>query len=338
VTDTPGIPSHHRAGGGFANPWPDSAPSGSPLSVLKWQWQRLRYGVPKLPPASSLPVARPNVTHPAAPADDMRLTWLGQSSFLLQIAGLNLLTDPLLSRRASPFAHLGPERLVAAPLSVADLPRIDAVLLSHDHYDHLDTATCRSLLRRFGSGLPFFTPLGYERWFARLGATRVIERDWWQRASLDGTGLELHCLPAQHWTRRGFTINQRLWCSWLLHTPAGSIYFAGDSGYCSVFAEIRARIGAPDVALLPIGAYEPRWFMKPAHMNPDEAVQSYLDLGARDFVGMHWGTFRLTDEPMLEPPERTRAAWRMHGLPDDRLNIPAHGETLTWRQKIRSTT
>jgi N-acyl-phosphatidylethanolamine-hydrolysing phospholipase D len=268
----------------------------------------------------------------------MRVTWLGQSSFLLQIAGLNLLTDPLLSRRASPFARFGPERLVAAPLSVAQLPRIDAVLISHDHYDHLDTATCRSLLRRFGSGLPFFTPLGYERWFARLGATRVIERDWWQRASLDGTALELHCLPAQHWTRRGFAINERLWGSWLMRTPAGSIYFAGDSGYCPAFSEIRARVGAPDVALLPIGAYEPRWFMKPAHMNPDEAVQSYLDLGAREFVGMHWGTFRLTDEPMLEPPERTRAAWRTHRLADDRLNIPAHGETLIWRQKIRSTT
>ena len=303
--------------------------------MLKWQWQRIRKGVPSLPDIAQLPRATPDIAQPPT-TDEARVTWLGQASFLLQIGGSNLLTDPVLSLRASPFASFGPARLVPPALTVAQLPPLAGVLISHDHYDHLDARSIKALVERFGSALPIYAPLGHAKWFAKLGAKNIVELGWWQSARAGG--FELHCLPVQHWSRRTLAVNTRLWCSWLVRAQGVSLYFCGDSGYCPAFREIRERIGSPDIALMPIGAYEPRWFMKRAHMNPEEAVQAFVDLGARDFVAMHWGTFNLTDEPMLEPPVRTRAAWHALGLPTDRLHIPKHGETLTWRVPIRSTT
>lgn len=274
---------------------------------------------------------RPNVARPRASPGECRVTWIGQSSFLLQIGQTTILTDPVLSRRAGPFKSVGPARFIDATISLADLPAVDAVVLSHDHYDHLDSRTVRGLVERLGSALPFITPLGYKRWFARQGAHNVVERDWWETAELPGITAEFVCLPAQHWTRRGLNIGRRLWSSWMIRAAPFAVYFCGDSGYCPAFREIGARLSAPDIALMPIGAYAPRWFMKPAHMDPDEAVQAFLELGARDFVAMHWGTFRLTDEPMLEPPVKTRVAWEARQLPLARLHVPRHGETLIWR-------
>lgn len=189
----------------------------------------------------------------------------------------------------------------------------------------------RGLVERFGSDLPFLTPLGYAPWFAKLGARNVIERTWWETATTPRVPLEFVCLPAQHWTRRGLDTGRRLWSSWLIRGARFSIYFCGDSGYSPAFREIGAALPAPDIALMPIGAYEPRWFMKSAHMNPEEAVQAAIDLGARELVAMHWGTFHLTDEPMLEPPLRAHAAWAAHDLPPARIHVPKHGETLSWR-------
>lgn len=322
-------PPHHLPDGTFRNPWQDGPPSGTPGMMLKWTWQRMRHGLPAAPAPESFPLAVPDIALPRAPVQQCRITWLGQSGFLLQLGGLNLLLDPVLSKRASPLSMMGPARIPAAPLRVADLPPIDAVLISHDHYDHLDARTIAQLIERFGAALQFITPLGYTRWFENLGTSSVRVLDWWQSMQFTND-VAFTCLPAQHWTRRGFDTARRLWCSWLLRAPQRSVYFCGDSGYCPVFREIRDRVGAPDIALLPIGAYEPRWFMKRAHMNPEEAVQTFLDLGAHDFVAMHWGTFRLTDEPMLEPPLRTRAAWHDHHLPDEQLHIPRHGQTITW--------
>jgi N-acyl-phosphatidylethanolamine-hydrolysing phospholipase D len=328
--------SHHTKTGHFVNPWPKAARSVGRFAMLRWQWQRIRDGVPPTPAASQFPTQEPMVARPAGSPDELRLTWLGQATFLLQIGGANLLTDPVLSKRASPFASLGPSRIVAAPLTVAELPPIDAVLISHDHYDHLDARTCALLVDRFGRDLQFLTPLGYRAWFSKLGAVNVVERDWWQTARIGE--LDAICTPSQHWTRRIFAVNTRLWSSWLVRAHHHSVYFCGDSGYAPAFREVRDRLGSPDIALMPIGAYEPRWFMKSAHMNPEEAVQAYLDLGAKEFVAMHWGTFKLTDEPMLEPPVRTRTAWAALGLPAAGLHIPKHGETLTWRATTRSTT
>jgi N-acyl-phosphatidylethanolamine-hydrolysing phospholipase D len=205
------------------------------------------------------------------------------------------------------------------------------VLLSHDHYDHLDQGTVRGLHARFGDSLRWLAPLGYRRWFATRGITRLTELDWWDEAALDAPAGELRvrCLPAQHWTSRSpFSRMSRLWCSWSVTGPARSVYFGGDSGWFPDFPLIGERAGPFDLSLLPVGAYEPRWFMRASHMNPEDSVRAFVELGgAGTFGGMHWGTFRLTDEDPLEPPRRTREAWVAAGLPEERLWLPAHGET-----------
>lgn len=326
----PEVPLHHRADGGFQNPWPDATHPGSLRALVKWQLQRLRNasGSRTRATAHRVPCTHHRAAWPHASPEEIRITWLGQSGFLLQLAARNILLDPVLSVRASPLSFAGPTRVVHAAFTPHDLPPIDAVILSHDHYDHLDAATLAAVAKRFPY-VRVFTPVGYHALMSKLGMKHVTELDWWNDARLED--IELTCLPAQHWTRRAFASGHRLWSSWYLKAPQKTIYFAGDSGYCPVFREIHDRLGSPDIALLPIGAYEPRWFMKAAHMNPEEAVDTFKDLGAKEFVAMHWGTFRLTDEPLLEPPERTRAAWRRHGLPPEKLHIPAHGETLIWR-------
>lgn len=291
-----------------------------------------------MPPASEIPTEDPAPARPAAPPDAVRLTWLGHASFLVQIGGLNILTDPILSRRASPVSWLGPSRLTPVPLGVGQLPPIHGVVLSHDHYDHLDLPTVKALRDRFGEALRWFTPLGYRSWFASVGIRRVTELDWWEAAEVaDGGGnggdarrVQLRALPAQHWTRRRWKVNERLWASWSLRTGSEpGVYFGGDSGHFPGYREIREREGPFRAVLLPIGAYEPRWFMKDAHMNPEDAVRAYLELGGDGaFVGMHWGTFRLTDEPPLEPPERARRAWDDAGLDPEHLHLPGVGGTI----------
>ncbi len=310
----------------FTNPWPDAELEHRGSAFLRWQWQRIRNGVPPNPPAGSFPLAKPDIAMPRAPAMQARVTWLGHASFLLQLGGVNLLLDPIFSQRASPFRRLGPARLVPAPLSIGELPPIDAVLISHDHYDHLDEPSVRALHERFGSELQWIAPLGYHEWFRNRGVQAVAELDWWQNAQLGE--LTITATPAQHWTRRGPRALQRLWCSFMIEAPMFSAFFGADSGYCPAFRDIGEHFGGCDVAMLPIGAYEPRWFMRTAHMNPEEAVQTFIDLRARTMVPMHWGTFRLTDEDMLEPPQRVRAAWQAAALPADALRVLKHGETL----------
>jgi N-acyl-phosphatidylethanolamine-hydrolysing phospholipase D len=298
--------------------------------MLRWQLQRLRHGREPDPAPSAFVRAQPEVGYPVADPGECRLTWVGHATFLIQFAGVNVLTDPVWSRRASPISWLGPARLVPAALPFSALPPIDVVVLSHDHYDHLDRPTVRRLHERFGDALTWVTPIGYAGWLARLGIARVAELEWWQSASFKG-GFRCTALPARHWTRRApWDGMRRLWASFALASAEGRrVYFGGDSGYAPLFCEIAARTAPFDAVLLPIGAYEPRWFMQPAHMNPEEAVQAWVDLGARGaFVPTHWGTFRLSDEPPLEPPARLRAAWQDRRLPPAALRVLRHGETL----------
>jgi N-acyl-phosphatidylethanolamine-hydrolysing phospholipase D len=288
---------------------------------------------------------------------------VGHATFVIQLGGLNLLTDPVFSDRATPIPGFGPRRLVPPALVVDELPPIDAVLLSHSHYDHLDASSVDRLRRRFGDACQWITPLGYRGWFSGRGVDRVQELDWGDTATVTapssvagaanrevsasrsaalandprargvsaGTGVvEVTACPAQHWCRRGLRTNERLWSSFSLRLAGGrSVYFGGDSGYFPGYREIGARLGPFDLSLLPIGAYEPRWFMKTSHMNPEEAVRAYEDLGGSGaFVGMHWATFRLTDEDVLEPPVRTRAAWAQAGYPPEDLHLPGIGGTV----------
>ena len=295
-------------------------------------------------------MAEPAPARPGAGDGELLVTWVGHSSTLVQLGGLNLLTDPVWSERSSPVGFAGPRRFRPASPPLGELPGVHAVLLSHDHYDHLDRPTVRALHRRHGDALAWYTPLGYRRWFGRLGIERVVELDWWEEAPLPDARFRAVCVPARHWTRRRpLGTNRRLWGGWVVvpagpgdgegpaadgaaratHPGTGRVYFAGDSGFCSAFAEIGERLGPFDASLLPVGAYEPRWFMGAAHMNPEEAVRAYRDLGGRGaLVGIHWGTWRLTFEDPLEPPGRTRAAWAEAGLPGEDLRLPCHGETL----------
>lgn len=306
------------------------------MDMVRMIWEQITGDHPPDPPPEEIPREEPRLA--SAPSDAIRVTWIGHATFLVQVGGANLLTDPHLTLRASPLDWTGPERLVAPALTVEDLPEIHGVVLSHDHYDHLDRATVQALDRRFGERLRWFTPLGYQPWFSGLGVEGVTELDWDDTTGAplgpSGTRVSLTALPAQHWTRRGLRSNTRLWASWALafQTPAGghrTVYFGGDSGYFPGYATRIRPYGPFELLLLPIGAYEPRWFMEYAHMNPEDALQAYLDLGGEGhFVGMHWGTFRLTFEPPLEPPIRMRRIWAETGMPAERLHLPGIGGTV----------
>ncbi len=332
-------PTHHAPGGGFRNPWPGAGSAERGLGAfLRWRLQRLGEATEPDPAPGELPLAQSQVAQPRAEPGELRITWVGHSTLLVQIGRWNVLTDPVWSERASPVQWAGPARLVPPGVAWEALPPIDAVLISHDHYDHLDRDTVARLHERFGEELQWLAPLGFADWFRQVGVRHVEELDWWDERSLGaGAGappIRLTAAPAQHWSRRSPLERRRdrLWCSWVLQSGDARLYFAGDTGYFPAFPEIAARHGPFDVAALPIGAYEPRWFMRAAHMDPGEAVRAYLELGGRGaLLPMHWGTFRLTDEPVLEPPRLLRRAWAEAQLPERDLALLRHGQTLVRR-------
>jgi len=271
---------------------------------------------------------QPSFAVPRAAADRVTVTWVGHASVLLQLGGMNVLTDPVWSERASPVTFLGPRRWVPPGIAFEDLPPIDLVLQSHNHYDHLDSRTVRRIARAHPEAT-WLVPLGLAAFVRRRGVARVTELDWGQEA--DVGVLRVACTPAQHFSGRSFRDRgAALWCGWALAAPsARRVFFAGDTGHHPEFGAIGARYGPFDLALLPIGAYEPRWFMRYVHMNPEEAVAAFRALGARAMVPIHWGTFKLTDEAMDEPPARARAAWQGAGLPAAGYRQLLHGETWT---------
>jgi L-ascorbate metabolism protein UlaG (beta-lactamase superfamily) len=259
------------------------------------------------------PVVRPDRALLSSAATRPRITWLGHASFLVQVDGASIVIDPIFPERIGGFI----KRKVAAPLQPAELPRIDATLVSHNHYDHLDQPSVRAL------GAPVFAGSG-------MGSLveRCREMEWWEVAPIT-TRVRVHFVPSKHWSRRSLRdVNRTLWGGFVIEGESGSVYHAGDTAFFDGFAEIGRRFPGISAALLPIGAYDPGWFMEMQHMNPEQAVRGFVDLGARTFVAMHWGTFKLTDEPLDEPPARLRAEWSRRGLAPDRLRIPAVGETV----------
>lgn len=325
------MPSHHRPGG-FRNPWPDSQPAGF-RAFLRWVlWERMWT---RRPPELTDPLPRPVAPSFPARADAraITITWVGHASFLVQIGGLNVLLDPMWSERASPVQWTGPRRRTAPGIAFDALPAVDVVVQSHDHYDHLDDVTVRRIVARWPDA-HWLTPLGVGPFARERGARHVREADWWDELRLGPVAFT--ATPAQHFSGRSFAARDTtLWCGWAIRVGGRAVWFAGDSGYHSEFDAIGTRLGPFDVALVPVGAYEPRWFMRSVHMNPEDAVRAFGDMlrgsiGATPrtaFVPMHWGTFKLTDEPLMEPPRRTRAAWAAAGLPPEDLWIVAPGET-----------
>jgi L-ascorbate metabolism protein UlaG (beta-lactamase superfamily) len=272
------------------------------------------------PSSVDVTVTRPPARGGAAAA----VTFIGHATFLIQTAAGNVLTDPMYSTRAGPFNLLGPRRVRQPAVAFDQLPPISMVLLSHNHYDHCDLPTLRRLARRFDPLV--VTPLGNAPLVRSAGIRRVQELDWWQQAS---GPMSVVLTPAQHFSARTpFDRNRALWGGFVLGAGATRIYFAGDSGYAPFFCDIRRRLGPIDLALLPIGAYAPRWFMQSVHMNPAEAVQAHLDLGAATSVAMHFGTFQLTAEGIDDPPRALDKACRAGGVPPSRFRTLDFGDSL----------
>jgi L-ascorbate metabolism protein UlaG (beta-lactamase superfamily) len=321
--------SDHFDGRLFFNPEgvvrrPPEGASGRPsgrFPLLRWVTRREG--------RATWPAHVPNAPYPppggAVGPGALDLTFIGHSSFMLRLDGVTLLSDPVFSRRCSPVSFAGPCRVRAPGQAMAALPRPDGILLSHNHYDHCDIPTLRALRRRFGA-TPIFAPLGNKAWLEAKGLGPVTELDWWQSATLRDTVITL--TPARHFAARTLRDrNMTLWGGFFLDHRGATLYVAGDTGYTRYFSQIREQLGAPDFALLPIGAYEPRWFMGDVHMNPADAVTAFHNLQARQAVGMHFGTFQLTDEaidaPLIDLAEARAAA----GLSDARFTTLDFGET-----------
>jgi L-ascorbate metabolism protein UlaG (beta-lactamase superfamily) len=258
---------------------------------------------------------------------EVAVTFIGHSTFLIQSQGIAILVDPVYSDRAGPFGLLGPRRVRLPGIAFGDLPRITAVLLSHNHYDHCDLPTLRKL--RSVCDPVFVTPLGNSRVLNKTGTRRIEELDWWETAEVGG--VKVTVTPSQHFSARTpWDRNRALWGGFALDLAGKRVYFAGDTGYMPLFGEIRRRVGVIDVALLPIGAYEPRWFMKPLHMNPGEAAQAFLDLGSPLSIASHFGTFRLTAEGIDDPVTDLAAALDQHGIDPDRFRVLEVGESISF--------
>jgi L-ascorbate metabolism protein UlaG (beta-lactamase superfamily) len=257
----------------------------------------------------------------------LRVAHIGHASYLVQTGGLNILVDPVYAERASPVSFAGPKRVNAPGIAFDDLPPIDAVLVTHNHYDHLCLDTIGRIVARDAPRI--VAPLGNDAVIcARVPAARVEAHDWHDRVALaDAVAVTVE--PSYHWSARGYRDRRMaLWAGFVLAGPAGTAYLAGDTAYHdgSLFRAIRARHGAPDFAVLPIGAYEPRWFMKTQHVNPREAVRIFEDVGARDAIGVHWGTFRLTNEGIDEPPQALAKALARAGIDPARFRPVRPGD------------
>jgi len=310
--------SDHFDGERFFNPSGNN-PRGF-RDLLKWQFGRKagawQYGL--------VNTATPALRGSLAPRE-CAVTFVGHSTFLLQFDGLNVLTDPIWSDRCSPVSWAGPRRVRPPGLAFEALPRIDLVLLSHNHYDHLDLPTLRRLHRVHRPLI--VTTLGNRPFLAAEGIDHVVELDWWQ-AHEPKPGVKVTVTPAQHFAARGFSDRFRtLWGGFVLETPAGKMWFAGDSGYFDGFKAIGSRLGPFDLALIPIGAYEPRWFMQAVHCTPPEAVTIHREVRARRSLAMHFGCFPLADDGYEQPVADFRAAHAAAGLGPDEFTLPEVGET-----------
>ncbi len=312
--------SDHFDGSHFHNPWGVNNTK-TLWDVFSWKISSSAEAWPENAPRNT---QLPQLARKGA-STGVHATYIGHATVYLQDGRRSILTDPFFSERASPVSFMGPRRYRRPGIEISQIPALDTVVVSHNHYDHMDLPSLVELDRRFKPR--FFVPLGNARHLLAEGITRVTELDWWQE--VDGVRL----VPAQHWSARGVgDRNEALWGGYLfrLGDPGSEmkVYFAGDTGYGPHFNQIRERCGAPDLALLPIGAYEPRWFMKDQHMNPDDAVLAHRDLGSRQSFAIHFETIQLTDEAIGDPRRDLRSAIARRKLPVSEFFIPEAGSTF----------
>lgn len=319
----------HHTPTGFVNS--DGKTISKPLSDLL-RWYRERFGE-ALPP----PPGKYLASYEAFPVQKFTsvqveklgpktATWLGHATVLVRVGGFSVLTDPHFSERAFPVQWAGPKRKVPSPVSVDELPSIDVVVISHSHYDHLDKNTIQGIARVQPNTL-FLVPLGVEKILASWGVHNTKALDWWEEHTVKNTKLTL--VPAYHWSARTLTDrNETLWGGWAVSHPELNFYFSGDTGYSEDFKQIGQRLGPFDFSAIAVGAYEPRWFMKAQHVNPDEAVQIHKDVASKQSIGVHWGTFELTDEALDQPIGDLREAIQKRGLDQKAFRLLEAGETI----------
>jgi N-acyl-phosphatidylethanolamine-hydrolysing phospholipase D len=317
-------PAHHTING-FRNIYDN--PEHGFADFLRWKLGRVPNEEPAITHALMIPYA-PDIVAPdyqliAHPdPSKIQITWIGQSTFLIQVDGINILTDPVFSGRLSPVGGIGFKRKSPPGIPFGRLPPIHAVLISHNHYDHLDLYTVKKL----GNKPKYFVPLKLGQWFRNQKITNYEEMDWWDTSMFKG--IRIVSVPSQHFSRRTVRDgNKTLWAGWVLETKRGKILFAGDTGYASHFKEIREKLGPMRLALLPIGSYRPRWYMKTIHMDPPDAVSAHKDLQAQQSIAMHWGTFYIADEPLGEPPLYLKKAMKEASMAADSFLVMKFGET-----------
>ena len=312
--------SENFDGSRFFNPWAPAMDK-SYLDLLRWQL---------LGDSTPWPESRENEI--VAKLSDQvaqgqwSTTFINHATHLIQVKGINFLTDPIFSERASPFQWVGPKRIRKPALQIKDLPKIDFVLISHNHYDHMDSASIDQLTKIHNP--VFIVPLANGDLIKGMGAENVVELNWWEDHQILNSDFKITLVPAQHWSARGlFDRNKALWGGFVIQSEKIKIYFAGDTGYGDFFKEIRKKLGPMNLSLLPIGAYEPRWFMKDHHMNPAEAVMAHKDLESKFSLGTHFGTFKLTDEGVDDPEIALTEALTEMGVSGDAFIAPQVGET-----------
>jgi len=317
------LPAHHTKNG-FRNPHLKESKRGF-LKYLKMRrFSGEKYAVYD-GNEHKVPTMEPDLARILSPGDELQVTWIGHATLLVQYRGINVLTDPMFSDRASPVSFYGPRRYHPPAMSIKDLPKIDYVVLSHNHYDHLDLKSVQQL----GSKPVWLVPLRLKKWFINAGikADKIIEMDWWDEYS--NSPVTITATPVQHWSARTFWDRRKtLWASWMVRIDDRTVWYSGDTGYNQYqFVEIAEKFPKIDLAMISIGAYEPRWFMKDMHINPAEAVQIHTDIRSPYSLAIQWGTFQLTAEPIDDPPIKLRAALADKDIPAELFEIIKIGET-----------
>jgi len=322
-TSSPYEKSEHYDGKKFFNPGVQV--NKGLLQVLKWQLQGRKEAWPDWIDDNLKPRLATQISN-----TEVSLTYVNHATHLIQVAGLNVLTDPMFSKRASPLSWLGPRRHRAPGIAFQELPRIHVVLISHNHYDHMDLPTIRDLANQHDP--LFVTPLGNGKYLQRAGAKTIVELDWWQKTELPSGGI-LHLAQVQHWSSRSlFDTNEALWGGFVLQVNGLNIYFGGDSGYGPHYIETKNRYGPMDVSILPIGSYEPRWFMKEQHMNPEEGIQAHRDLQSRFSIGTHVGTFDLANDGVDRPIQEFKMGLAKAGIQESEFVIQRNGESVVYKK------
>jgi N-acyl-phosphatidylethanolamine-hydrolysing phospholipase D len=324
------LKAHHLPDGTFTSPF-IGYKDASTFDALKWWWTRPSSSNFVIPSRDQLQLSKVDINKIKTPSSTLRTTWIGHATCLVQLNKINILSDPVFGEGISPIGYPKRFHSIQDEIQVENLPKIDYVVLSHSHYDHMDWPSIQRIVKTHNPH--WIVPLKLDEWFMDAGIDKVTALDWWETYQKDD--LSIQAVRAQHWSNRTmFDKNYYLWCGYVMESNKQKVYFAGDTGYCEVFKEIGERCGPIDLALIPIGAYNPRWMMKNQHIDPYEAVQIMQDIKAKKSMAIHWGTFKLTDEPVMEPVQFLKEALEKAKLDPNCFVAVKQGEIVEIQEEI----